>query len=141
MRSFGSWRGGSSGEKVPTLLVRDEQDRHYVTREVSPGCEWAVAGEGAATRKFDGTCVRFDGQKWWARREVKPGKAPPPGFVQEQHDEVTGKTVGWEPAEQSAYAKYVAEAVQRERPTAPGTTSCAARRSMGTPRASRTTSS
>ena len=108
-------------KKIPTLFVRDEQDRRFVTREVSPGCEWVINGEGRATRKFDGTCVRFDGERWWARREVKPGKTPPPGFQAEQTDDTTGKTVGWEPAEQSAYAKYLAEAVERERRTAPGT--------------------
>jgi hypothetical protein len=38
-------------------------------------------GEGVATRKYDGTCVMFDGDGWWARREVKPGKTAPAGFV------------------------------------------------------------
>ena len=66
--------------KIPTLFVRDEQDRRHVTSEVTPGCEWVLAGEGVATRKYDGTCCMFDGEQWWARREVKPGKTDPPGF-------------------------------------------------------------
>jgi hypothetical protein len=98
--------------KIPTLFVRDPEDMRYLTREVHPDCQWVIDGEGVPTRKYDGTCVRFDGEHWWARREIKPGKTPPAGFVAEQTDEVTGKTVGWEPAEQSPFAKYLREAVQ-----------------------------
>jgi hypothetical protein len=98
-------------KKIQTLFRRDPDDRRFVTREVEPGCEWVLAGEGVATRKYDGTCVRFDGADWWTRREVKEGKTVPDGFVAEQHDEVTGKTVGWEPAGQSAFAKYLNEAL------------------------------
>lgn len=97
--------------KIPTLYVRDETDRRYVTDAVTPGCEWVLAGEGVATRKYDGTCVMFDGASWWARREVKPGKAAPEQFVSLGVDDVTGKTVGWEPVEQSAFARWHAEAV------------------------------
>jgi hypothetical protein len=99
--------------KIPTLFKRDPDDRRHVLPEVNEGCEWVLAGEGVATRKFDGTCVmlREDGS-WWARREVKPGKTPPPNFVPLSTDEVTGKTVGWEPVEQSGFAKWHAEAVE-----------------------------
>lgn len=101
--------------KIPTLFVRDPDDRAHVLPEVTPGCEWVLAGEGIATRKYDGTCVliRRDGLAVhaFARREVKPGKTPPPGFVQVDHDEVTGKTMGWEPAAQSGYARWIAEAI------------------------------
>ena len=87
--------------KIPTLYLRDENDRRYVTREVNPEAAWVLEGEARATRKFDGTCTKLDDSgNWWARREVKPGKAAPAGFVPEQTDEVTGKTVGWEPIEQ-----------------------------------------
>lgn len=99
-------------QKIPTLFVRDEQDRRYVTEQVSPGCEWVLAGEGVSTRKYDGTCVMLDdGGQWWARREVKPGKSAPEGFRPVMTDEVTGKTVGWEPAGQSSFAKYIDAAV------------------------------
>lgn len=98
-------------KKIPTLFVRDTNDRRYVTPQVTPGCEWVPAGEGTATRKYDGTCVAFDGERWWARREVKPGKEPPQGFRIEEHDEVTGKTVGWEPAAQSSFYPFLLEAV------------------------------
>lgn len=96
--------------KIPTLFVRDwDGDRRYVLPEVTPGCEWVIDGEGVATRKYDGACVMFDGERWWARREVKEGKAAPAGFRPLGTDSETGKVMGWEPVEQSAFAKYHAE--------------------------------
>jgi hypothetical protein len=104
--------------KIPTLFVRDETDRRYVTDEVTPGCAWVLEGHGEATRKLDGTCMMFDGTAWWARREVKAEKLPPPGWVQVgEIDPVTGKSVGWEPAEQSAFAKTLADALREAETT------------------------
>jgi len=99
--------------KIPTLFLRDFTSRPaFVTREVTPGCEWVIAGEGEATRKYDGTCFMLDASgAWWGRREVKEGKTPPPGFTALARDEETGKTVGWHPAEESSFAKIHAEAV------------------------------
>ncbi|WP_441250748.1 hypothetical protein [Kitasatospora sp. McL0602] len=98
--------------KIPTLFVRDPEDRSRVLPVVNPACAWVAEGEGVPTRKYDGTCVRLDEDgRWWARREVKPGKQPPPGFLAVERDEVTGKTVGWEPVEQSSFAKFHAEAL------------------------------
>lgn len=109
--------------KIPTLFIRDPGDRAHVLPEVNPGCEWVLAGEGVPTRKYDGTCVMLDGDGlWWARREVKPGKTPPPDFVPVTTDEVTGRTMGWEPVGQSSFAKFHAEAVadaQRNAAAAP----------------------
>lgn len=94
--------------KIPTLFVRDPATNfRTLTRELHPDCGWVIAGEGVPTRKFDGTCVMLDDAgAWWARREVKAGKAPPANFVPLGTDEETGKTVGWEPVEQSAFAKW-----------------------------------
>lgn len=98
-------------QKIPTLFVRDPDDRRHVLPEVTPGCEWVMDGYGVATRKYDGTCVMLDESgEWWARREVKPDKTPPQNYVPVERDEVTGKTVGWEPIGQSSFAKYHAEA-------------------------------
>jgi len=97
--------------KIPTLFVRDPEDLSRVTRDVHPDCQWVIDGEGMATRKYDGTCVMFDGDQWWARREVRPGKAYPAGYQFVARDEATGKTVGWEPIEQSAFIKYFLEAL------------------------------
>lgn len=102
--------------KIPTLFVRDwDGDRRYVTREVTSGCEWVLKGEGTPTRKYDGTCMMLDSDgRWWARREVKKDRTPPPGFVEAEHDDETGKTVGWEPVEQSAFARWHKEALEDE---------------------------
>jgi len=99
-------------KKVKTLFERDwDGDRRYVLPQVTPGCEWVIDGEGIPTRKYDGTCVMFDGIFWWARREVKEDKPSPEGFVALGTDPETGKTVGWEPVEQSTFAKWHAEAL------------------------------
>ena len=45
-------------------------------------------------------------------REDKPGKAAPVGWREEDADAVTGKRVGWEPVEQSPFARFHAEALQ-----------------------------
>lgn len=98
--------------KIPTLFRRDPGDRRYVLPEVTPGCAWVLAGEGAPTRKYDGTCVMLDESgRWWARREVKPGKAAPADYRPVETDELTGKTVGWEPVGQSGFARFHAEAL------------------------------
>lgn len=95
-------------KKIPTLLVRDPDDRQHVLLEINPGCEWVLDGEGMATRKFDGTCVMLDSEgKWWSRREVKHGVAWPTDFVKVTHDDVTGKTMGWIPIEQSSFYKHI----------------------------------
>ena len=100
-------------KKIPTLYERDENDRkHVIPGQVTEGCEWVLRGEGQATRKYDGTCTMLDDDgKWWARREVKPGKDAPPGWREVDHDDVTGKRVGWEPIEQTGWTKFHAEAL------------------------------
>ncbi|MEV6832799.1 DUF5565 family protein [Amycolatopsis sp. NPDC051102] len=109
-------------QKIPTLFRRDPGDLRRVTREVHPACQWVLDGEGAPTRKYDGTCVRLDESgAWWARREVKAGKTAPAGFEPVQTDPATGKTVGWEPVAQSAFAKFFDEARDRLPAPVPGT--------------------
>lgn len=112
-------------KKIPTLFVRDFDSYHkLVINEVTPGCEWVIKGEGVATRKWDGTCVMMsDDGSWYARREVKPGKEAPSRFIVEDIDETTGKMVGWEPIEQSGFAKFHREAIKQhpDRVYEPGT--------------------
>lgn len=98
-------------KKIPTLYIRDwDNDPKYVTREPNPECSWVLEGAGVATRKYDGTCVLFDGTEWWARREVKPGKPAPDRFLEADHDDETGKTIGWEPAENTGFFKFLRQA-------------------------------
>jgi hypothetical protein len=102
-------------KKIPTVFLRNFDppwNGRYVTTTPNPACTWVLAGEGVATHKLDGTCVMFDGSEWWARREVKPGKTPPPGWRAIEFDDTTGKAVGWEPIELSAFAKFHAEALE-----------------------------
>lgn len=91
--------------KIPTLYQRNPENLRELLPEVHPDCEWVLAGEGIPTRKYDGTCVMFDGMSWWARREVRADAKPPAGWVQEDHDPATGKSVGWEPIGQFSFAK------------------------------------
>lgn len=109
-------------QKIKTLFVRNLDDRRHVLNEVTPGCEWVLAGEGIATRKWDGTCVMLDDNgAWWARREVKPGKKAPDNYVAISTDDATGKTVGWEPIAQSPFAQFHAEALIYNAGCEPGT--------------------
>jgi hypothetical protein len=100
--------------KIPTIFKRDEADRSKVTEEWNPECLWVRDGEGTATQKYDGTCVAFAMDKWWARREVKPGKEEPPNFIFVSKDLITGKTMGWEPIEQSPFHKFLLEAINSD---------------------------
>ena len=109
-------------KKIPTLFRRDPEDMKHVLPEVTPGCEWVLAGEGVATRKYDGTCVMLGGNgEWWARRELKAGKPKPDLFLPADYDPATGKTVGWVPMETSSFAKWHAEALEDGVPYAAGT--------------------
>jgi hypothetical protein len=42
--------------KIVSLFKRDYEGTRLVHDEAVPGAEWVLAGEGTATRKFDGTC-------------------------------------------------------------------------------------
>lgn len=109
-------------QKIPTLFKRDPEKMSRVLSEVNPVCRWVLDGEGVATRKYNGTCVLFDGIAWWARREVRRGKPAPAVYVRLSTDPATGKTMGWEPIAQSSFAQYHAEALTRgDHPWEPGT--------------------
>lgn len=99
-------------KKIPTLFERDwNGDRSRVVEQVHAGCEWVIMGEGNATRKIDGTSCLIRGGKLYRRRELKKGEPQPPLFELADHDEETGKTVGWMPVEPSNPSdKYHAEA-------------------------------
>jgi len=84
-------------KKIPTIFKRNPDNLKEITREHHANCEWVFNGEGVPTRKYDGTCCKVSGGVLFKRREVKCGKEPPCGFIEEQHDHVTGKRVGWLP--------------------------------------------
>ena len=96
-------------KKIPTIFKR-AVDMRFLLNEIHPDCEWVFAGEGAATRKYDGTCVKIENGQYFKRREIKPEKKAPADFIEEQFDETTGKTVGWVPVNADKENKYHMEA-------------------------------
>lgn len=85
-------------KKIISLFQRNYDGDRLVRDEVVPGAEWVLAGDGVATRKWDGTCVLIEDGVMWKRYEVKKGKTPPPGFRPANDvDENTGKQQGWLP--------------------------------------------
>jgi hypothetical protein len=85
-------------KKIPTVFDRDwNGDRSRVVNVPHRDCAWVFAGEGVATQKIDGTCCLIRDGKFYKRRELRKGEAAPAGFEIADHDEETGKTVGWMP--------------------------------------------
>ncbi len=83
-------------KKIISLFQRNYETDRKVRDEVVPGAEWVLAGEGVATRKWDGTCCMVRGGKLYKRYDAKHGKTPPVGFEPAQdYDEVTGHMPGW----------------------------------------------
>ena len=122
-------------KKIPTIFARDfEGDPSRVLPLQNPDCAWVFDGEGTATRKFDGTCCMFDGQAWWKRREVKPGKAEPDGFLLADEDSTTGKRVGWMPVDAADKWHLEAIAAMSDQP-APGTYELCGPKVQGNPEA------
>lgn len=85
-------------KKIISLYQRNYDGDRRVRDEVVPGAEWVIAGEGVATRKYDGTCCMVRGGKLFKRYDAKKGKTPPAGFEAAQEpDPVTGHHPGWIP--------------------------------------------
>lgn len=104
-------------QKIISLFQRNYDGDRLVRDEVVPGAEWVIAGEGTATRKYDGTCCRVRDGRLYKRYDAKvqptqapePGqtipflrdgkaKTPPVGFEPAQDpDPVTGHWPGWVP--------------------------------------------
>ncbi len=101
--------------KIPTIFRRNAENMRLVTDEINPQCQWVFNGEGIATRKYDGTCVLIKDGEYFKRREVKKGKPTPVDFVEVEHDQVTGKKVGWVPVDPTNPSdKYHIEALQSD---------------------------
>ena len=89
-------------EKVITLFKRDMNGNRQVYDEVAPGAEWVIAGEGSATRKWNGTCCLVRDGKLYKRYTFKQGRSPsqqPPANFEavSEPDPRTGKQEGWVP--------------------------------------------
>ena len=82
--------------KIISLFQRNYDGDRLVRNEVVPGAEWVLAGQGIATRKFDGTCCMVRDGVLYKRYDAKKGKTPPEGFEPAQDpDPVTGHWPGW----------------------------------------------
>ena len=98
-------------KKIISLFQRNYDGDRLVRDEVVPGAEWVQAGEGIATRKWDGTCCMVRGGKLWKRYDVKNGRTPPGGFEPAQDcDAVTGHWPGWIPVGDGPEDAYHREA-------------------------------
>ena len=89
-------------KKIPTIFKRNPDNMRELLRDPHPDCQWVFDGEGTATRKYDGTCVKIESGKYFKRREIKKDKPIPHKFIEEELDSITGKRVGWieiDPAE------------------------------------------
>lgn len=86
-------------KKIPSLFSRTT-DGHKLTREYNPAALWVLDNTCPATRKWDGTAVRWADGHLWARYDAKRGKQPPADFVpcQPDPDPITGHFPGWVPA-------------------------------------------
>ena len=83
-------------KKIISLFQRNYDGDRLIRDEVVPGAEWVLAGEGIATRKYDGSCCAVIGGEYFKRYDVKQGKQPPAGFIPAQEaDPVTGHWPGW----------------------------------------------
>lgn len=104
-------------KKIPTLFKRDfDQPRHPIMPKYNDGTEWVVAGEGVATRKYDGMCAMVRDHKLYKRCEVRPGKVAPSDFEQVAVDEETGKAYGWVQVGWGSEDKYFREAISGGNP-------------------------
>lgn len=88
-------------KKMPTLFHREFGERGgvvKVTGEVTPGCEWVMAGDGVATEKVDGACCAIIDGRFYKRYDLRPGKSVPNGEIvpcQDGPDPVTGHWPHW----------------------------------------------
>lgn len=95
-------------KKIPTMFERDwNGDRSRVLDQVNESCRWVFAGEGVATRKYDGMCTAIINGVFYKRREVKPGQTTPHGWIPVMADDETGKEVGWVPVGNGPEDRYL----------------------------------
>ena len=86
-------------KKMPTLFRRvfDGGGVLEVLREVTPGCEWVMDGEGVATEKVDGSCCAVIDGALYRRYDAKRGKTTPKGAIpcQPEADPIAGHWPHW----------------------------------------------
>jgi hypothetical protein len=109
-------------KKIPLLFQYENHIPGIIstlTDTVTPGCEWVIAGEGIATRKFDGTCCMIRDGKLYKRYDAKSftvspdgernkwNRTPPDNWEPAQDpDPITGHWPGWVPVGDEKASKY-----------------------------------
>lgn len=88
-------------KKIPTLFERVFEKGRIVgiTRNVTPGFEWVLEGEGEATVKIDGSCCAVYDRVFYKRYDAKKGKTPPADAIPctPEPDPITGHWPHWVP--------------------------------------------
>jgi len=85
-------------KKIPTLFERQYANHRIVgiSNKVCFGMEWALAGDGVATVKIDGSCCAIIDSELYKRYDAKKGKKPPAGAIPCcEPDPVTGHWPHW----------------------------------------------
>jgi hypothetical protein len=86
-------------KKIISLFKRDYEGTRRVYDEVVPGAEWVLAGEGVATRKWDGTCCLVRNGVLWRRYDRKITKAAkkrgPPFTAKDSKPMTADKEAAW----------------------------------------------
>lgn len=109
-------------KKIPCLFVRDFIPRAngrgqeaVLTRDVTPGLEWVLAGDGVPTRKWDGTACMVREGRLFKRYDAKNGKpAPATGIpCDNAADPVTGHWPHWVPVGEEPESKWHRAAWER----------------------------
>lgn len=103
-------------KKMQCLFEREffERGTFKLLETVSEGCEWVSAGEGTASRKWDGTAVMFDGVRWYQRYDAKNGVLPPSycfSPCETVPDPITKHWPGWTPVNMGNESAYIREAI------------------------------
>lgn len=103
-------------KKIISLFQRNYDGDRLVRDEVVPGAEWVLAGEGVATRKYDGVCTMIrDGRlykRYEAREEqIVAGRLPPSWEPADEMDPTTRKQMGWIPVGDGPEDRWFREAL------------------------------
>lgn len=123
-------------KKTPTMFRRDPDNMKNILPEPHPDCAWVFAGEGVATRKYDGTCCLIQNGRLYKRREIRLGATPPEGFMQADADTTTHKCIGWVPVSFTAPEDaHHADAFHRYSPLEDGTYELLGPKVQGNPEA------
>lgn len=103
--------------KIPTMFQRNwDVKPHHVINEVTPGCEWVIAGQGTPTRKLDGTACMIQDGKLYKRKEIKvvpdhETRLLPEDFIPVEQDK-DGNWFGWLPVGPGPEDRYFREAFE-----------------------------